>query len=92
MPGKRKLCFRSATFLAFYRLVSGGERLIPRLLLDIRKLEHACVLFVMTLVPIMKDPVEELAYLGSVMRMLSKANASARGKISILTGVTTLFH
>jgi len=37
----------------------------------------------------MKDPVEELTPLESVMRMLSKADASARGKISILTGVIT---
>ena len=91
MPGKRKLCFRSAMFLAFYRRTGFGRSTLPLLLRDIRNLEHACILVVTTLVSIMKDPVEELAHLESVLRMLSKADASARGKIPILTGVITFF-
>ena len=42
--------------------------------------EHDCVLVVTPLVWIMKDPVEELTPLESGMRMLSRADASARGK------------
>lgn len=61
-------------------------------MLDIWKLEYVCVLFVMILVLIMKDLVEELVYLGSVMRMLLKVNVLVWGKILILIGVIILFY
>ena len=41
-------------------------QLLPRLLKDLWKLDHACVLVVTPLVSIMKDQVEELIRLGLI--------------------------
>jgi len=78
---------RSVIFSEFYRLVSGRVLFFngcPRLLKDLWKLQHACVLVVTPLVSIMKDQVEELTCLG--LRAFAIGLRDEKGEKELVAG------